>query len=300
MTGGTAKKIGFIGTGIMGKPMVRNLVKAGYEVVIHNRSRGSTDELASESPEVTVADSPADVARQVDTVILMLPDSPDVRAVVFGDTGVLSAVRAGFLLIDMSTIAPATAVEVSDAVAKAGGSVLDAPVSGGDKGAIAGTLSIMVGGSDADLKRAMPLFEAMGKTIVHIGGPGAGQIAKACNQIVVAINYAAVSEALLLAERSGVDPTKVAQVLGGGLAASRVLEMRGETMIKREFQPGFRVDLHRKDLAIALATGRETRSPLPVTALVSQLYDSVSSTGGGQLDHSALITVIERLAGTGE
>ena len=300
MTGGTAKKIGFIGTGIMGKPMVRNLVKAGYEVVIHNRSRGSTDELASESPEVTVADSPADVARQVDTVILMLPDSPDVRAVVFGDTGVLSAVRAGFLLIDMSTIAPATAVEVSDAVAKAGGSVLDAPVSGGDKGAIAGTLSIMVGGSDADLKRAMPLFEAMGKTIVHIGGSGAGQIAKACNQIVVAINYAAVSEALLLAERSGVDPTKVAQVLGGGLAASRVLEMRGETMIKREFQPGFRVDLHRKDLAIALATGRETRSPLPVTALVSQLYDSVSSTGGGQLDHSALITVIERLAGTGE
>lgn len=300
MTGGTAKKIGFIGTGIMGKPMVRNLVKAGYEVVIHNRSRGSTDELASESPAVTVADSPADVARQVDTVILMLPDSPDVRAVVFGDTGVLSAVRAGFLLIDMSTIAPATAVEVSDAVAKAGGSVLDAPVSGGDKGAIAGTLSIMVGGSDADLKRAMPLFEAMGKTIVHIGGSGAGQIAKACNQIVVAINYAAVSEALLLAERSGVDPTKVAQVLGGGLAASRVLEMRGETMIKREFQPGFRVDLHRKDLAIALATGRETRSPLPVTALVSQLYDSVSSTGGGQLDHSALITVIERLAGTGE
>jgi 2-hydroxy-3-oxopropionate reductase len=175
--------------------------------------------------------------------------------------------------------------------------VLDAPVSGGDKGAIAGTLSIMVGGTEADLKRAMPLFEAMGKTIVHIGGPGAGQIAKACNQVMVAVNYAAASEALVLAERSGVDPGKVAQVLGGGLANSRVLEMRGETMIKGEFQPGFRVDLHRKDLAIALATGRERQSALPVTALVSQLYDALSATGGGQLDHSALISVIERMSG---
>jgi 2-hydroxy-3-oxopropionate reductase len=197
----------------------------------------------------------------------------------------------------MSTIAPSTAIEVSNAVASAGGSVLDAPVSGGDKGAIAGTLSIMVGGTEADLKRAMPLFEVMGKTIVHIGGPGAGQIAKACNQVMVAVNYAAASEALVLAERSGVDPGKVAQVLGGGLANSRVLEMRAETMIKGEFQPGFRVDLHRKDLAIALATGRERQSALPVTALVSQLYDALSATGGGQLDHSALISVIERMSG---
>jgi 2-hydroxy-3-oxopropionate reductase len=155
----------------------------------------------------------------------------------------------------------------------------------------------MVGGTEADLKRAMPLFEAMGKTIVHIGGPGAGQIAKACNQVMVAVNYAAVSEALVLAERSGVDPEKVAQVLGGGLANSRVLEMRGATMIKGDYQPGFRVDLHRKDLAIALATGRERQSALPITALVSQLYDALSATGGGQLDHSALITVIERMSG---
>jgi 2-hydroxy-3-oxopropionate reductase len=297
MTDEAPKRIGFIGTGIMGKPMVRNLVKAGYEVVIHNRSRGSVDELTAESDKVTAAGSPAEVARAADLVILMLPDSPDVRNVVFGENGVLSEVRSGFLLIDMSTIAPSTAIEVGNAVATAGGSAIDAPVSGGDKGAIAGTLSIMVGGAEADLKRAMPLFEAMGKTIVHIGGPGAGQIAKACNQVMVAVNYAAVSEALVLAERSGVDPEKVALVLGGGLANSRVLEMRGGTMIKGEFQPGFRVDLHRKDLAIALATGRERQSALPVTALVSQLYDALSATGGGELDHSALISVIERMSG---
>ena len=297
MTDAAAKKIGFIGTGIMGKPMVRNLVKAGYQVVIHNRSRGAIDELTAESDAVTAAGSPAEVARVTDTVILMLPDSPDVRDVVFGENGVLNEVRERFLLIDMSTIAPSTAIEVSSAVATAGGSAIDAPVSGGDKGAIAGTLSIMVGGTEADLKRAMPLFEAMGKTIVHIGGPGAGQIAKACNQVMVAVNYAAVSEALVVAERSGVDPEKVAQVLGGGLANSRVLEMRGATMIKGDYQPGFRVDLHRKDLAIALATGRERQSALPITALVSQLYDALSATGGGQLDHSALITVIERMSG---
>jgi 2-hydroxy-3-oxopropionate reductase len=298
MTERESKKIGFVGTGIMGKPMVRNLVKAGYEVVIHNRSRGSVDELTSESASVTAASSPLEVANAVDTVITMLPDSPDVEAVVFGENGVIGAARPNFLLIDMSTIAPKTSMDVHDALTEKGASALDAPVSGGDKGAIAGTLSIMVGGSEDDLNRAMPLFEAMGKTIVHIGGPGAGQIAKACNQVVVAINYAAVSEALLLAQRSGVDPEKVAKVLGGGLAASRVLEMRGQTMIQRQFEPGFRVNLHRKDLGIALSTGKETGSPLPVTALVSQLYDSVAAAGGGSLDHSALITVFERLAGT--
>ena len=298
MTDQKSNRIGFIGTGIMGKPMVRNLVKAGYEVVIHNRSRSSVDELTSESASVTAANSPLEVANVVDTVITMLPDSPDVQAVVFGENGIIGAARAGFLLIDMSTIAPKTSIDVHAALTEKGASALDAPVSGGDKGAIAGTLSIMVGGSEEDLNRAMPLFEAMGKTIVHIGGPGAGQIAKACNQVVVAINYAAVSEALLLAQRSGVDPEKVAKVLGGGLAASRVLEMRGQTMIQRQFEPGFRVNLHRKDLGIALATGKETGSPLPVTALVSQLYDSVAAAGGGSLDHSALITVFERLAGS--
>lgn len=297
MTIDITRRIGFIGAGIMGKPMVRNLVKAGYEVLIHNRSRGSVDELTAESGAVTAANSPSEVARSVETVITMLPDSPDVQTVVLGEDGILAAARPDFLLVDMSTIAPSTSIDIHAALTERGASALDAPVSGGDKGAIAGTLSIMVGGSEADLERAMPLFEAMGKTIVHIGGPGAGQIAKVCNQVVVAINYAAISEALLLAQRSGVDPEKVAKVLGGGLAASRVLEMRGQTMIERRFEPGFRVDLHRKDLGIALATGREKGSPLPVTALVSQLYDSVASAGGGSLDHSALITVFERLAG---
>jgi 2-hydroxy-3-oxopropionate reductase len=278
--------------------MVRNLSKAGFRLVVHTRTRASAESLKEEIPSLEIVDSPAEVAARSRTIITMLPDSPDVEAVVFGENGLASSVQPGTLLIDMSTIAPATAIRVNEAMVARGASALDAPVSGGDKGAIAGTLSIMVGGSATDLERAMPLFEAMGKTIVHLGEPGAGQIAKACNQIVVAINYAAVSEALVLAQRAGVDPAKVAQVLGGGLANSRVLEMRGQTMIGRQFEPGFRVDLHRKDLGIALATGRSTQSPLPVTALVSQLYDAVSAGGGGQLDHSSLITVIERLAGS--
>jgi 2-hydroxy-3-oxopropionate reductase len=291
-----AERVGFIGLGIMGKPMVRNLVKAGFEVVAHSRTRASVDELVAGSGSVTAADSPADVARQVKTVITMLPDSPDVRDVVFGENGLLDAFGDGHLLVDMSTIAPSTAIEVAEAAKAKGAAALDAPVSGGDKGAIAGTLSIMVGGEEADVARAMPLFEAMGKTIVHVGAAGAGQIVKACNQVVVALNYAAVSEALVLGSKMGVDPTKIVQVLSGGLANSRVLEMRGPTMIEHNFQPGFRINLHRKDLAIALGTGREVGAPLPVTALVSQFFDAVSVAGGGDLDHSALLTLFEKLA----
>ena len=202
----------------------------------------------------------------------------------------------GHLLIDMSTIAPATAIEVSEALAAKGARALDAPVSGGDKGAIAGTLSIMVGGDAADFERAKPLFEAMGKTIVHVGGPGAGQMVKACNQVVVSLNYAAVSEALVLGAKAGVDPAKIVQVLNGGLAASRVMELKGASMIAHQFQPGFRVNLHRKDLGIALATGKKQGVPLPMTALVSQLFDALAIDGSGELDHSSLITVFERLA----
>jgi 2-hydroxy-3-oxopropionate reductase len=215
---------------------------------------------------------------------------------VFSENGLAEAFGTGQLLIDMSTIAPATAIEVAEALKAKGASVLDAPVSGGDKGAIGGTLSIMVGGEEADVERARPLFEAMGKTIVHVGAAGAGQIVKACNQVVVALNYAAVSEALVLGSKAGVDPNKIVLVLSGGLANSRVLEMRGPTMIEHNFQPGFRVDLHRKDLNIALSTGRETGVPLPVTALVSQFFDAVSVAGGGDLDHSALLTLFEQMA----
>jgi 2-hydroxy-3-oxopropionate reductase len=290
------ERIGFIGLGIMGTPMARNLAKAGFELVVHNRSRGAVDELVAESPAFIAANSPREVAKQTKTVITMLPDSPDVRDVVLGENGLAAAMGAGHLLIDMSTIAPATSIEVNTALAERGASALDAPVSGGDKGAIAGTLSIMVGGSAEDFERARPLFEAMGKTIVHVGGPGAGQIVKACNQIVVAINYAAVSEALVLGAKAGVEPEKIVQVLSGGLAASRVMEMRGPTMIAHDFQPGFRVNLHRKDLGIALATAKETSVPLPTTAVVSQLFETLAAAGKGDLDHSSLITVVEELA----
>ncbi|MDP9364733.1 MAG: NAD(P)-binding domain-containing protein, partial [Chloroflexota bacterium] len=274
-----------------------NLAKAGFRLVVHNRSRGAIDELLAEGDAFQAANSPREVAERATTVITMLPDSPEVREVVFGEDGLAGAMGEGHLLIDMSTIAPATAREVQAALAEKGADALDAPVSGGDKGAIAGTLSIMVGGEAEAVARAMPLFEAMGKTIVHVGGPGAGQVVKACNQIVVAVAYAGLSEALVLGAKAGVDPAKIAQVLGGGLAASRVLELRGPTMLKHDFQPGFRVNLHRKDLGIALATGKEEAVPLAVTALVSQLFETVAAKGGGDLDHSALLTVVEELAG---
>ncbi len=291
-----AERIGFVGLGIMGKPMVRNLVKAGYELVVHNRSRGAVDELVAESDAVTAATSPREVADQVSIVVTMLPDSPDVENVVFGDNGLLEGMREGSLLIDMSTIAPATAIRVSQALADRNASSLDAPVSGGDKGAIAGTLSIMVGGEETDFQRAKPIFEAVGKTIVHVGAAGAGQIVKACNQVVVALNYAAVSEALVLGAKAGVDPEKIVEVLSGGLAASRVLEMRGPTMIQHQFAPGFRVNLHRKDLGIALSTGKEHQVPLPVTALVSQFFDMLAAEGHGDLDHSSLLSLFEGFA----
>ena len=288
--------IGFIGLGIMGKPMARNLAAAGYELVIYNRSQDDIDTLLAEGNQFQAAGSPRDVAERTKAVITMLPDSPDVRDVVLGDNGVLPALDPGHLLIDMSTIAPATAVEVNAAVRERGARALDAPVSGGDKGAIAGTLSIMVGGDAEDVQRAMPLFEAMGKTIVHVGGVGAGQIVKACNQVVVAVNYAAVSEALVLGAKAGVDPDKIVQVLSGGLAASRVLELKGQTMVGHQFTPGFRTDLHRKDLGIALSTAGANSVPVPVTALVTQLFEALAAAGKGDLDHSALVTVYEEMA----
>jgi 2-hydroxy-3-oxopropionate reductase len=291
-----AETIGFIGLGIMGKPMARNLSKAGFNLVLHSRTRASVDEMVAELPNARAAGSPAEVAAHADTVITMVPDSPDVHAVVFGEGGLIGAVSERTLLIDMSTIATTTALEVHEAVAAKSGACLDAPVSGGDKGAIAGTLSIMVGGSEEAFQRAMPLFQAMGTTIVHCGGPGAGQTVKSCNQIAVAVNIAGLSEALVLGAKAGVDPAKVLEVLGGGLANSRVLEMRGPGMIAGQFNPGFRIDLHRKDLNNVLGSARATGSALPVTALVSQLMDAASANGNGNLDHSGLLTVIENLS----
>jgi 2-hydroxy-3-oxopropionate reductase len=288
--------IGFVGLGIMGKPMARNLAAAGYDLVVFNRSQHAVDTLLAEGDRFQPAASPREVAKRTKAIITMLPDSPEVRDVVFGENGLRPELGQEHLLIDMSTIAPATAVEVNAAVRARGARALDAPVSGGEAGAIAGTLSIMVGGESEDMKRAMPLFEAMGKTIVHVGGTGAGQTVKACNQIVVAINYAAVSEALVLGAKAGVDPDKIVQVLSGGLAASRVLELKGPQMIAHQFQPGFRIDLHRKDLGIALETARANGVPVPVSALVGQLFEAVAAAGKGDLDHSALVTIDEELA----
>lgn len=289
-----AERIGFIGLGIMGKPMARNLMKAGYHLVVHNRSQSAVDELVSEG--AIPAASSREVASQTKIVITMLPDSPDVRDVVFGEQGLIEAMGQGSLLIDMSTISPVATLEVNEALNAKGAHALDAPVSGGDKGAIAGTLSIMVGGEASDFERARPIFEVLGKTIVHVGAAGAGQTVKACNQIVVALTFEAVSEALVLGSKAGVDPHKIVQVLSGGLAGNKVLELRGESMLAHNFQPGFRINLHRKDLGIALDTGKSYDVALPVTALVSQMFASMVAHGDGNLDHSALLTHLEELA----
>ncbi|MGD9562437.1 MAG: 2-hydroxy-3-oxopropionate reductase [Pyrinomonadaceae bacterium] len=288
------EKLGFIGLGIMGKPMVRNLLKAGFVPVIFNRSQAAVDELSAEG--ATPAESAKAVVEKSDIVITMLPDSPDVESVFRGDNGVLAGAREGLLLIDMSTISPVVTKALSTDANTKGARMLDAPVSGGDKGAIAGTLSIMVGGEQDDFDRAMPILEAMGKTIVHCGPIGSGQIVKACNQIVVALVIEAISEALVLGSKAGVDPNVILKVLSGGLAQTRVMDLRGPTMIKHEFEPGFKARLHRKDLNIILQTAREFGVELPVTSLVERMFTGLVTGGKGDLDHSSLLTVIEDLS----
>jgi 2-hydroxy-3-oxopropionate reductase len=291
-----AETVGFIGLGIMGKPMARHLANAGYDVVIHTLNRETIATFTAESERFIAASTPKEVASKAKTVITMLPDSPQVGEVVLGESGLIEAMGEGSLHIDMSTIAPATAIEVSAELAGVGAHALDAPVSGGEAGAVNAALSIMVGGAEEDVERAMPLFEKLGKTIVHVGASGAGQVVKACNQVMVAVNYAAMSEALVLGAKAGVNPAKIVQVLGGGLANSRVLELKGQNVIQRKFAPGFRVDLHRKDLNIAMNAGKSTGVPLPVTALVQQLFEALAVAGRGDLDHSSLVTVYEDLA----
>lgn len=232
------QKIGFIGLGIMGKPMVRNLIKAGFSPIVYNHSQSAIDEMVSEG--ATAASSAKEVAEKSDVVITMLPDTPDVEAVVLGENGVLAGAHQGLLLIDMSSISPVVTRKIALEAEKKGVKMLDAPVSGGDKGAIAGTLSIMVGGEPEDFERAKTIFEAMGKTIVLCGAIGSGQTVKACNQIVVALVIEAVSEALVLGSKAGVKPEKIVQVLSGGLAQSRVMDLRGQTMIEHNFTPGFK------------------------------------------------------------
>ena len=291
-----AEKVGFIGLGIMGKPMAKNLIEAGYELVLFNRTRAKAEELAGDGT-VSVAGSPREVAEGSDVVVTMLPDSPQVREVLTGEGGALEGIREGALLVDMSTISPVVTEELAGKLRERGASMLDAPVSGGDVGAIEGTLSIMVGGSEEDFERARPLFEVVGKTVTHVGPTGAGQVTKAANQIVVALTIEAVSEALVLGSKGGVSPEKILDVLGGGLAGNKVMEVKREKFLSHRFDPGFRSELHHKDLGIALAAGREYGVALPVTAIVDQMLLSMRRKGWGGEDHSALLKVIEDLSG---
>jgi 2-hydroxy-3-oxopropionate reductase len=287
-------RVGFIGLGVMGKPMARNLIAAGHELVVYSRTRASVDEVAGDG--ATAASSPREVAEQAGVVILMLPDSPQVREVLESGDGLLPGAREGSLVIDMSTISPVVTREIAAECGERGIGWVDAPVSGGDVGAREGTLSIMAGGSEEDFARAKPLFEALGKTIVHVGPVGSGQVVKACNQVVVALTIEAVSEALVLGSKAGVDPATIIEVLSGGLAANKVMEVRGRNFLEHDFTPGFRIDLHHKDLGIALATAREYGVALPSTAAVDQMLQALRSNGRGDRDHSALLTYIEDLA----
>jgi 2-hydroxy-3-oxopropionate reductase len=273
--------------------MAENLIDAGYDLVVYNRTREKAEELGGARD----AGSPREVAEQSDIVITMLPDSPQVDEVLAGEDGVFEGVRDGALIVDMSTISPVVTEELSEKARERGASMLDAPVSGGDVGAIDGTLSIMVGGDEEDFGRALPLFEVMGDTVTHVGPVGTGQVVKAANQIVVALTIEAVSEALVLGSRGGVAPEKILDVLSGGLAGNKVMEVKREKLLDHSFDPGFKVELHHKDLGIALAAGREYGVTLPVTAVVDQMLQDLITNGRGDRDHSALLTLLEESSG---
>jgi len=287
--------VGFIGLGIMGRPMAKNLLKAGYSLVVHNRSQGAVQELVGLGAKA--AGSPEAVARETRVVVLMLPSSPDVEQVALGPQGLLAGARPGQIVVDMSTISPLVTRKVGAALAEKGVRMLDAPVSGGEKGAIEGTLSIMVGGDPAVFQEVLPLFQAMGKTITHLGPLGAGGFTKLANQIVVAGNLTALAEALTLAAKAGLDIELTLKALGGGLAGSRCLEQKTPNYLAHEYRPGFKIDLHYKDLGLIMEAARELGVPLPTTALVQELFAALRVRGRGGLDHSGVITLFEDLAG---
>jgi 3-hydroxyisobutyrate dehydrogenase-like beta-hydroxyacid dehydrogenase len=285
------KIIGFIGLGLMGRPMCKNLEAAGAELIIYNRSRGKMDDLTRQG--MSPASSPRDLAAGAETVILMVSNTPAVEQVLTGENGVLEGLKRNALVIDMGTTAVPATRELAARVRDKGADYVDAPVSGGVLGAEAGTLAIMAGGSDAAVGRALPIFEALGKNITHVGDVGSGQVAKAANQIIVGLTIGAVAEALTLAKRSGVDAAKVRAALQGGFAASRILEVHGERMINGAFEPGGKAVTQRKDLSQALELAKSLGLELPATALNMALYDRLIENGGGELDHSALFKVID-------
>ena len=284
-------KVGFIGLGIMGAPMAVNLLKGGHELFVH-----SSKALPADLAGATSCTSFADVAQKADVVITMVPDTPQVASVLFGEGGVAEGLSAGKIVIDMSSIAPLETKQFAERINKLGCGYLDAPVSGGEVGAKAASLTIMVGGTEAAFEKVRPLFELMGKNITLVGGNGDGQTTKVANQIIVALNIEAVGEALLFASRMGADPAKVRKALMGGFAASRILEVHGERMINRTFNPGFRIELHQKDLNLALNSARQIGVSLPNTATAQELFNSCAAHGGKAWDHSALVKALEMMA----
>jgi 2-hydroxy-3-oxopropionate reductase len=282
--------VGFIGLGIMGRPMALHLLEAGFPLAVHSRSPGPVDELSAAGARACT--SAGEVASSSDLVITMLPDTPDVELVLLGEKGVRSRIAPGSLVIDMSTIDPLATRRFADIFTAMGVGMIDAPVSGGERGAVDATLSIMVGGREDDVARAMPVFRAMGTTIVHVGESGAGQVAKACNQLVVASTIQAVAEALALADRAGVDPRRVREALLGGFAGSKILDIHGQRMIDRTFSPGFRARLHLKDAGIVQRTAEQVGGRTPAFAVVANALLRLVESGGGELDHSALYTLV--------
>lgn len=290
-----AGKVGFIGLGVMGLRMAANLLKAGFPLAVHDLNGSAVAALVEQG--ATDAGSKAGVAAAADIVITMLPDTPDVESVVFGEGGLAESMRAGSILVDMSSISPVATRRFAASLAERGITMLDAPVSGGFQGAESATLSIMVGGEADALERCRPVLEAMGKTINHIGASGAGQVCKVCNQVAVAINIQAVAESLTLAKKSGVDPAKVRGALLGGFARSTALDLHGQRVLDDNFAAGFRVTLQRKDLRLALETGSASGAVLPATALIQQLYGVLAATGRADLDNSSLAMLMQELSG---
>ena len=293
-----AQVIGFIGLGIMGRPMAKNLLKAGYPLVVHSRSHGPVEELVQAGAKE--AGSPKGVAGQVDVLITMLPSSPDVELVSLGKDGIIEGLRRGLLFLDMSTISPLVSQKVGKALEAKGVRMLDAPVSGGERGAIDAALSIMVGGEQADFDAALPVFQALGKTITHLGPLGAGGFTKLANQIIVAVNLTALGEALTLAKKAGLDRALTLKALSGGLAGSKCLEQKTPNYLSGAYNPGFKVDLHFKDLGLIMESARALGVPLPCTAVVQELFNALRVKGKGGLDHSGVITLLEELAGLPE
>ena len=287
--------VGYIGLGLMGKSIARNILKAGFPMIVHNRSRGAVNELVNEGAKP--AHSPAEVAAQVEVIFTNLPDSPDVEQVALGPGGIIEAAHAGLIFVDNSTIKPATARHISTVLGEKGVQCLDAPVSGGDIGARQGTLAIMVGGPAEALQKVMPVFEAMGKTITHVGESGAGQIAKAANQVMVAAQMVAMGELMLFAQKAGADPRKVVEAIRGGAAQCWALDIKPPRLFSGNRAPGFKAYMQAKDMGIVMETAREYGMPLLAAGVHAQFFNAMAQMGMGELDNSAVIAVLENLAG---